>query len=347
MRTSRITKVAPLITVGINVFNGMPWLRETLASILGQTYRNFRVLIMDDGSTDGTSEYLRQIRDERVQITRQENQGMTATLNSMLDRVQTPWLVRSDADDISFPDRLATIARYIHQYPDTWMFYSRAAHYQNRVILGELKTTEGSPSQLKNLARSGYLPSVNHSSVVYKMAHVRSLGGYRKVFDVDYDMFARMARTGTMRFIPKTLVGYRLNAKSMSIQDMREHSSHILYVQYVLISEVAELTPRPYPEVKHILHRLIDEGALTYQTKLKEALVAIGTGRYLFASAAIYRAFCSAPWLFTSRMLYQIGIKGQARVGVDPKQFRLYSAELWPDGEVTRIDCSAKLCEGA
>src|ERR1700760_4658051 len=192
-------KMAPLVTVGINVFNGMPWLSETLASILGQTYKDFRVLIMDDGSTDGTSEYLDQIHDERIEIIRQENQGMTTALNNTLDRIETPWLVRSDADDISFPDRLATIVEYIQRYPETGMFYSRAAHYQRGVILGQLKTTEGSPAQLKALAQSGYLPSVNHSSVVYNMAHVRALGGYRSVFDVDYDMFARMARTGAMR----------------------------------------------------------------------------------------------------------------------------------------------------
>ncbi len=333
-------KMAPLVTVGINVFNGMPWLRETLASILGQTYKDFRVLIMDDGSTDGTSEYLDQIHDERVEIIRQANQGMTTALNNTLDRIETPWLVRSDADDISFPDRLATIVEYIHRYPETGMFYSRAAHYQRGVILGQLKTTEGSPAQLKALAQSGYLPSVNHSSVVYNMAHVTALGGYRSVFDVDYDMFARMARTGAMRFIPKTLVGYRLNSKSMSMQDMREHSSHILYVQYMLISEVASLAPRPYSDVRHIIDRLVDESALAYQTKLKEAVVAIGDDQYLFASTAIIQALCRAPSLFLSRFLYHLGLRGKARVGVDPKRFYSHAAELWPGVNFTCIDCS-------
>jgi glycosyltransferase involved in cell wall biosynthesis len=324
--------MTPLITVGINVYNGMPWLRETVASVQRQSYKDFRVLVVDDGSTDGTVEFLRSIKDERFRIVRQENQGITAALNRTLDGVDTPWFVRSDADDVSFPHRVAIIAKYIALYPKTGMFYSRAAHYQDGRVLGLLRTTEGDPEQLKRVAESGYLPAINHSSVVFNTSKVRAFGGYRFVTDEDdYDVFARMALAGEMRFIPETLVGYRLNPGSVTMKDMQRHALHVLYLQYLLISKLWSLTPEPYENVKSCLDELIDSDVLLYQSNLKKAVVSIGERNYGDAIWAALSAFRRTPRLFASRVLYQFGIRQVPRVGENPKKFRAHAERLWPN----------------
>src|ERR1019366_912255 len=94
------------LTVGIPVFNAMPYLRESMESILYQTFSDFVLVAINDGSADESLDYLKSIRDPRLRIVNQPNRGLTATLNRMLDEAETPWLVRFDADDIAYPDRL-------------------------------------------------------------------------------------------------------------------------------------------------------------------------------------------------------------------------------------------------
>jgi glycosyltransferase involved in cell wall biosynthesis len=330
--------MTPLITVGINVYNGMPWLRETIASIQQQTYKEFRLLVIDDGSSDGSTEYLHSIKDERFQIVRQENRGITAALNRTLADVQTPWLVRSDADDVSFPHRLTTIVKYIERFPKMGMFYSRAAHFQNGRVLGLLRTTEGDPQQIRRLVEAGFLPAINHSSVVFNVAKARALGGYRFISDVeaDYDMFARMALANEMMFIPETLVGYRLNTGSVTMQEMHGNAIHLLYVQYLLISRLWGLSPEPFEKVESSLEQLIDRNILNYQAGLKRAVVSIGKREYGNALSAAMSACAHSPRLFASRILYQFGIHQSARVGENPKKFRAHHEQLWPNQDIQK-----------
>jgi glycosyltransferase involved in cell wall biosynthesis len=236
----------PLLTVGIPVYNGMPWLPEMIESIRGQTYQDFAALVIDDGSSDGSAEYLRSIRDPRFRIVRQENRGITATLNRILAEVESPWMVRHDCDDVAFPQRLARTVDAITLFPDTGMLHSHAMHYQNGHRLGRLKTTVGDPVYLRRLAQRGYLPSICHSTVTLNVDKVRTLGGYRFDLNVEeYDMYWRMALTYDLRFIPETLVGYRMNGGSISARSMRAQAVNVLYIQYLLLSEIWDVAPRP------------------------------------------------------------------------------------------------------
>src|SRR5437868_13596098 len=99
----------PQFTVGIPVFNGMPYLPEAVQSVLRQSYPHFTLLVINDGSTDGSLEYLNGVRDSRLRVISQSNQGLTPTLNRLLREADTPWLVRLDADDVALPNRLALL----------------------------------------------------------------------------------------------------------------------------------------------------------------------------------------------------------------------------------------------
>src|ERR1700692_3965269 len=95
-----------LLTLGLPVYNAMPFLPQTLDSLLRQSYEDFELLVIDDASTDGSLGYLKSIKDSRLRLISQENRGLTATLNRMLAEANTPWLVRHDADYIAFPHRV-------------------------------------------------------------------------------------------------------------------------------------------------------------------------------------------------------------------------------------------------
>ena len=202
-----------MLTVGIPVFNAMPYLRESIESILHQTYSNFVILAINDGSTDGSLEYLKSIRDPRLRVFNQSNRGLTATLNRMLREAATPWLVRFDADDVAYPDRLARTIEHTERYPDAGMFYSLADYYPAQSI-GQFRSTKGSPRQITELVLSGYLPSICHPTVTLNVDKTKRLGGYR--FDLhveDIDLWWRMALNHDIRLIPEVTVGFRQNAR--------------------------------------------------------------------------------------------------------------------------------------
>src|SRR5690242_9663076 len=97
----------PDVTVLLPVYNGEAYLRSTVDSLLAQTFERFELLIVDDGSTDGTAAIARAFDDPRVRVERFEtNRGLSAALNHGLQLAAAPLIARQDADDISRPDRL-------------------------------------------------------------------------------------------------------------------------------------------------------------------------------------------------------------------------------------------------
>jgi len=97
----------PAISVVIPLYNKGPYIRRTLTSVLAQTFQDFTVLVVDDGSTDEGPEAVQSLRDSRIAYLRQNNQGPGAARNTGLARVQSPFVAFLDADDEWSPEFLA------------------------------------------------------------------------------------------------------------------------------------------------------------------------------------------------------------------------------------------------
>ncbi|OPL14356.1 MAG: hypothetical protein AVO39_09235 [delta proteobacterium MLS_D] len=96
----------PLVTVSIPVYNAGRHLRLAVLSIIGQTFADWELLIIDDGSTDNALESLSDIQDERIRIFRDgKNRGLAARLNESVDRARGRYFARMDQDDVSYPER--------------------------------------------------------------------------------------------------------------------------------------------------------------------------------------------------------------------------------------------------
>jgi glycosyltransferase involved in cell wall biosynthesis len=117
--------VKPAVTVLMSVHNDLRFLPESVESILGQTFKAFEFFIIDDGSTDGSSDYLRGLKDPRVKVFRNEqNLGLTRSLNRGLDMIGTDYIARMDADDVAMPTRLAEQVRFLDRNPDVGLLGS-------------------------------------------------------------------------------------------------------------------------------------------------------------------------------------------------------------------------------
>ena len=110
--------MTPRVTVLMPVYNAEAYLREAISSILGQSFRDFEFLIIDDGSTDGSAEIIRSYSDPRIRFVQNvQNLRLTATLNKGLEMTRGEYIARMDADDISLPERLAKQVAFLDTHP--------------------------------------------------------------------------------------------------------------------------------------------------------------------------------------------------------------------------------------
>lgn len=108
----------PLVSVLIPVYNAGEYLRPSLESILGQTYSNLEILIIDDGSTDGCMDSINDIEDYRIRIITQENSGKATAMNRGLEKLSGEFYVIQDADDSSYSHRIERQVKCLIENPD-------------------------------------------------------------------------------------------------------------------------------------------------------------------------------------------------------------------------------------
>jgi glycosyltransferase involved in cell wall biosynthesis len=324
--------MAPLFTIGIPVYNAMPYLRETIESVLAQSDRDFEILAIDDGSKDDSWEYLQSLSDPRLRVISQENRKLTGTLNRMLEEVSTPWLMRLDADDVALPDRVACMRKHIELHPDAGMFYTRARYLNHSNATSNVRTTEGTPAELRAQTELGYLLPICHCTVVLNVRKALSLGGYRFNLHVeDLDLWWRMALAHDIVFVPETTVAVRLNNGSVCINNLEDLAYNTLYVQHLLLAHLWHRPILPYEMVRANLNTTIRRGDLRYRELMWKAAIDLGDQKYGSAAKLMMAAAINAPRRFVTRCVSPLSRNSQVRVGENPQVLQRALGSVWAE----------------
>ncbi len=325
-------KLEPLITIGLPVHDAMPYLRDAMKSLFAQQCRNFEILIIVDGATDSSLEYLHSIRDSRLRILTQPNQGVTPTLNRLLRECHTPWLVRQDADDVSHPTRIGRLLSAIQSAPHAGMFYS-LANYHPRGAVGTFRCTRGTPQQLRSIVRSGYLLSICHPTVALNVEKTRALGGYRVgLHNEDADLWWRMALEHEIHCIPEELLGFRQNPSSVSTRNFAAQMAASMYVQYLLLSHLTRRAAQPFAAVQRQLHALLSPAMLRSKERLREFNMRLAERSYSQAGVALAASAAASPAYLLARLRDEFVPSRSSRPvtnGVAPQLFFQHKEALW------------------
>jgi hypothetical protein len=248
----------------------------------------------------------------------------------MLLECRTPWLVRLDADDIALPNRLAIVADGIARCPDAGMFYSRAKHHNHANSVSLVRSSEGTPTQLREQTLRGYLLSICHSSVVLNVRKTQDADAYRFNYKIeDLDLWWRMALRYDIVFLPDITVAYRLNNTSLCINNLRDVACNSLFVQYLLLSHLWGRPARPYAEVRPVLETILDERKLQYRESMWKAAIYTSNQQYKEAIFHAAAAAKSSPLRFLNRCSYPLRRNQMVRVGESPSKFQQISDLLW------------------
>lgn len=210
-----------MLTVILPVCNAMPYLPAAVESILGQTYGDFKFLIIDDGSSDGSGEYLRSLRDPRIKLSVRENRGLGATLNQLFANSCTEYVARMDADDVCEPRRLEKQMAFLWDHGDVIMLGTGIDFIVGSRIVGGFRPLVGHSEIRQRLLQKR--PGVNHPTIVVKRSAWVAVGGYRVAgAGEDLDFCLRLCDFGRVTNIPEVLYHYRLRKESLSFRNTGE-----------------------------------------------------------------------------------------------------------------------------
>ncbi|MFN3500447.1 MAG: glycosyltransferase family 2 protein, partial [Pannonibacter indicus] len=172
----------PAISAVLPVYNGEAYVREAVESILAQTFTDFELIIINDGSTDGSGAILRELaaRDPRIVLVERANGGLVSALNEGIERAQAGLIARMDADDVAMPKRFALQHARMEAEPELGVLGSfiRIMDKAGRTIrLGDYPV---SVAEAARFMEHGC--PVAHPTVMMRREAVLKAGGYRKLF---------------------------------------------------------------------------------------------------------------------------------------------------------------------
>jgi glycosyltransferase involved in cell wall biosynthesis len=214
----------PKISVVMSVYNGEWFLKQAIDSILTQTFTDFEFIVINDGSTDETSDILAHYAksDSRLQVYPQANQGLIASLNRGCSLARAKYIARLDADDVAFQDRLERQLRFLEQNPDVALLGGAMVVIDaecNKIATWHYPLTY---AQIKQ-AICRYDP-FGHSAVVIRKDAFEKIGGYGKAFRhaEDYDLWLRIAEQNKVANLAECVTYYRLHPGQVTMKHLHQ-----------------------------------------------------------------------------------------------------------------------------
>lgn len=220
--------MSPRISVLVPVYNARPYVRQAIESVLRQTYRDFELILLEDGSTDGTANLVHDLAagDRRAIVLGGEHRGYVHWLNVGLHEARGEFIARMDADDICRPERFAAQVRFLDAEANCVAVGCQADRID----------PDGDPidhwdvpldhHEIDARHLRGMGGSIIHPSVMMRRAAVVAVKGYNPTYEPaeDLDLFLRLAEIGRLANLPASLLSYRVHDRCVSFARAAEQS---------------------------------------------------------------------------------------------------------------------------
>ncbi len=225
---------SPLISVLMPSYNVSSYIDEAIESILRQTLDDFELLILDDGSTDGTIAAIQKQaqRDERIRFFPMKHVGYVKMLRFGLSQAHGTLIARMDSDDVALPERFSREVEYLNVHPECVAVGSQV------ILTDPYGTPVESPShpltheeiERDLLAGSGW--AIVHPTAMMRKEAVEAVGGYAEDLELceDVDLFLKLAEQGRVANLPEVLLHYRQHPSSVNHTKYQQQQQLLPYV---------------------------------------------------------------------------------------------------------------------
>lgn len=207
------------VSVVMPVYNAHRYLREAVESVLGQSFADFELIAVDDGSKDDSLAILREYaaNDPRVKVVSRANTGIVGALNDGLKAAEGEFIARMDSDDLSTPDRFEKQVAYLRAHPECVLVGSQVMlmDAEGAALCPKLDT-EYTHEAIDTSHLAGRWPLV-HPTIMMRREAILRAGAYREKYQwlEDLDLFLRMAEVGQLASLTDVLLHYRLHIGSV------------------------------------------------------------------------------------------------------------------------------------
>jgi glycosyltransferase involved in cell wall biosynthesis len=226
---SGVRRAPPAVSVLLPCRNAAPWLEECLASVFAQSLRDFEVIAVDDGSTDGTLSLLQSAarRDRRLRVLAGEGQGLVSALNRAASEAAAPLLARMDADDVAHPDRLLAQAEFLAGHTSLAACGAAVRLFPDSSLRSGYRRYEAWLNGLVNerdVSADLFVECpIAHPTLVVRQSVFHALAGYRELdWPEDYDLVLRLHAAGMRAAnLPLRLLDWRVHPGRHSLRSER------------------------------------------------------------------------------------------------------------------------------
>jgi glycosyltransferase involved in cell wall biosynthesis len=204
----------PAVSVILPVYNAEKYIAQSIQSIIDQTFTNFELIILDDGSIDNTRMVVASFTDSRIKLLLNEkNSGLAFTLNKGVQYARGQYIARMDGDDLAHPQRFEKQVAYLDNHPDVCMIDCIMDYIdENGNLLHQVNATEVTEQQIRKA-----MPQKNclgHSSIMIRK-NILLKYPYNHVGNEDYDLWLRLLANGyKIHKLPEKLLLYRIHDTS-------------------------------------------------------------------------------------------------------------------------------------
>lgn len=231
----------PLVSVVMAAYNGQEYLNIAIDSMLQQTYSNFELILIDDGSTDNTANIVENYTDKRIRYIHQSNRGLAAALNHGIQQARGQYIARMDCDDISYPTRLAEQVAFLEKNKTIGLVGTSfdLVDENGRIIDRSIHLDAPGDLQLEFLVRNPF----GHGTIMIRKKALDAVGPYDTNQTIeDYELWWRFAQKYPVANIPKQLYGWRVVPSSMSHGSDKKRQQYISQLMKDIWSKYARLS---------------------------------------------------------------------------------------------------------
>lgn len=224
----------PAVSVVIPTFNRRHLVGDAVESALAQTWRDREIIVIDDGSSDGTAEYLRERFGERIRLIVQENGGISCARNRGISEARGSWVAFLDSDDKWLPRKLETQMSWIEEHPEVRFLCSRFRAYE----IGREDQLRFGPDDFSDrfedlLASRNFIPTSTVMVHGRCFAEVGAFDSSIPTFE-DFDLWLRLAARYPYDCVPEILVEYREHPQNISKNKPKLHEGLLRVYQNIL-----------------------------------------------------------------------------------------------------------------
>ncbi|MCS7305026.1 MAG: glycosyltransferase [Thermoguttaceae bacterium] len=251
----------PLVSVVIPVYNGEAYVGQAIESVLAQTWPHIELIVVNDGSTDGSAEVIGRYRD-RLLLVEQTNQGVAAARNAGIQRAKGELIALLDQDDWWRPEKLARQVPLLLNNPRVGLVHTAVDHYdQDRQQWVGPLNPQARPERLVGQCFRQLLleNQIYNSTVLIRAEALRQVGlcdlSIQGNTVQDYDLWLRIARHWDLAYVPEPLVVFRIHSRQGTWDRRQMLSEEARLLERVLAEH--QLTNQP--ELRHRMARLYDQ----------------------------------------------------------------------------------------